>query len=217
MPHPSAPELLVLTALRVTSFAPVERVAAAAGQPVDVVEGHLDDLLARELVKHRSGVITGWLLTPAGRVEGERQLAAELDATGTRDAVRAAYEQFLALNGELLQVCTDWQLVGGTESHQLNEHLDPAYDATVVGRLAALHDKARTVTVALAAALDRYGAYESRLATALARVQAGPGGGDDWADWFTKPTIDSYHTVWFELHENLLATLGIERSSEAQH
>ena len=23
--------------------------------------------------------------------------------------------------------------------------------------------------------------------------------------------IDSYHTVWFELHEDLLATLGIER------
>ena len=27
-------------------------------------------------------------------------------------------------------------------------------------------------------------------------------------DWFTRPTVDSYHTVWFELHENLLATLG---------
>jgi hypothetical protein len=26
--------------------------------------------------------------------------------------------------------------------------------------------------------------------------------------------IASYHTVWFELHEDLLATLGIERSSE---
>jgi hypothetical protein len=33
-------------------------------------------------------------------------------------------------------------------------------------------------------------------------------------DWFTKPTIDSYHTVWFELHEDLLATLGIDRISE---
>jgi hypothetical protein len=26
--------------------------------------------------------------------------------------------------------------------------------------------------------------------------------------------IASYHTVWFELHEDLLCTLGIERSSE---
>jgi len=37
-------------------------------------------------------------------------------------------------------------------------------------------------------------------------------GGD--GEWFTKPTVDSYHTVWFELHENLLATLGIERGAE---
>jgi hypothetical protein len=29
--------------------------------------------------------------------------------------------------------------------------------------------------------------------------------------------IDSYHTVWFQLHEDLLNTLGIERSKEAAH
>ena len=52
------------------------------------------------------------------------------------------------------------------------------------------------------------GGYGSRLSSALAKVQGGDG------DWFTKPTIDSYHTVWFELHENLLATLGIERGRE---
>jgi hypothetical protein len=27
--------------------------------------------------------------------------------------------------------------------------------------------------------------------------------------------IDSYHTVWFQLHEDLLNTLGIDRSTEA--
>ena len=35
-------------------------------------------------------------------------------------------------------------------------------------------------------------------------------------DWLTKPIIDSYHTVWFELHEDLLATLGLERGHEAR-
>ena len=33
-------------------------------------------------------------------------------------------------------------------------------------------------------------------------------------DWFDKPLTDSYHTVWFELHEDLLATLGLERATE---
>ena len=60
----------------------------------------------------------------------------------------------------------------------------------------------------LAATLERFGSYGPRLAEARARVE----GGD--VDWFTKPMIDSYHTVWFELHEDLLATLGIERSTE---
>ena len=30
----------------------------------------------------------------------------------------------------------------------------------------------------------------------------------------TKPVIESYHTVWFELHEDLLVTLGLDRAAE---
>ena len=56
--------------------------------------------------------------------------------------------------------------------------------------------------------LARFGSYPDRFSTALAKVQDGE------TDWFTKPVIDSYHTVWFELHENFLASLGIERTSE---
>jgi pyruvate,orthophosphate dikinase len=33
-------------------------------------------------------------------------------------------------------------------------------------------------------------------------------------EWIARPTIDSYHTVWFELHEHLLATLGRTRTDE---
>ncbi len=35
-----------------------------------------------------------------------------------------------------------------------------------------------------------------------------------WTEWLTKPTILSYHTLWFQLHEDLLATLGLERAAE---
>jgi hypothetical protein len=33
-------------------------------------------------------------------------------------------------------------------------------------------------------------------------------------DWFTKPMHPSYHSSWFELHEDLLVTLGRERNQE---
>src|SRR4051812_40988262 len=98
MTNASDPELLVLTALRLKSFAAVEVVATVAGLEPVAVEPILQSLLGRELVKYREGVLTGWLLTPTGRTEGERLLAAELEATGTRPAIEGAYAQFLPLN-----------------------------------------------------------------------------------------------------------------------
>jgi hypothetical protein len=60
----------------------------------------------------------------------------------------------------------------------------------------------------LASVLARFGYYNGRFAVARLRVHDGE------HEWFTKPMIDSYHAVWFELHENLLATLNIPRASE---
>jgi hypothetical protein len=61
----------------------------------------------------------------------------------------------------------------------------------------------------MATTLDRFGPHRDRLRAALKRVE------DSEPDWFTSPRIDSYHTVWMQLHEDLLLALGIERSSEA--
>ena len=55
--------------------------------------------------------------------------------------------------------------------------------------------------------LLRFETYRRRLTAALARVRRGD------REWFTSPTLDSYHTVWFELHEDLLVALGLTRRS----
>jgi hypothetical protein len=62
----------------------------------------------------------------------------------------------------------------------------------------------------LAERLARFDGYGRRFRDALGRVQAGE------VEWFTRPMMDSYHTGWFELHEDLLATLGIERAKEGE-
>jgi hypothetical protein len=64
------------------------------------------------------------------------------------------------------------------------------------------------VLAELGGALDRYRPYRSQLARAVAKVEAGDG------EWFTKPVLPSFHTVWFELHEDLLTTLGLDRAAE---
>jgi hypothetical protein len=92
----------------------------------------------------------------------------------------------------------------------MNDHTDPVYDAEVVSRLSAVDERIRPVLADLEAALARFERYPERLGNALRRVQLGE------AEWFTKPLLDSYHTVWFELHEDLLATLGLQRGAEGR-
>ena len=207
MAHRSEPRLLALHGLRLAGFAPCEAVAERAGLDLPSVEAELSDLAEAGLARFRDGRLTGWMLTSEGRTECERTLAAEVGSCGVADGVRAAYERFLALNDDMLRICTDWQTKDGGQ--QLNDHGDAAYDRAVIDRLATLHVEAMPICDDLAALLERFARYGPRLERALARVQAGE------TDYFTKPVIDSYHTVWFELHEDLLATLGIERTKEA--
>lgn len=206
----TAPRTLVMHGLRLKGFAEAGAVAEAVGVTEADAKPVLDQLVADGLATYRDGRISGFTLTAAGRTQHAELLAAELQQFGIRPAIDAAYRRFLGLNTDLLTVCTDWQLreVGGESV--LNDHTDPDHDAAVIGRLAVLHAAVEPIGHELAAALDRYSGYAPRLGFALARVQAGE------HDWFTKPMIASYHTVWFELHEDLLATLGIERGSEGE-
>jgi hypothetical protein len=59
------------------------------------------------------------------------------------------------------------------------------------------------------AVAPRLAHYPQRLSAALARATAG----DSRA--VAHPLDDSYHQVWFELHEDLLSLLGLAREAEA--
>lgn len=201
-------ELLVLHALRLRGFADLPVVAEAAHLNADIVEPVLATAAEAELVRYREGRMTGYMLTPAGRARGEEMLADELNQVDGGDAVAAAYQDFLKGNQDFLGLCTDWQTRTVDGSQVINDHLDTDYDAGIIGRLADTDAGVQPICAALASVLPRFGSYSPRFGNALALVQSGE------KDWFTKPTIQSYHTVWFELHEDLLATLGIERSKE---
>jgi hypothetical protein len=152
-------------------------------------------------VRKRTTVV----LTAAGR-EVHTQWARCDIGSPTEDTLRRSYERFLPLNTDLLRVCNDWQVRAGGVP---NDHTDVEYDWAVVDRLRALHDRTSPLTRAMAGALERFGPYRERLRRALQRVEEGD------HEWFTSPRIDSYHTVWMQLHEDLLLALGIDRASEA--
>jgi hypothetical protein len=210
--HPSDAGLRVLHVLRLKWVAEPEGVAAATGLAIDAVTSELEAAQRDGLTEQRAGGrVRGWRLTDEGKQAHRKQLDAQLDESGQRDAVHAAYQRFLDHNRELLSLCTAWQMRPGTSGEPvLNDHRDATYDAGVLDRLDTVHTAIQPVIGDLAAALDRFSPYRSRLDTARERVHGGE------ADWLTRPLMDSYHTVWFELHEDLLVTLGIERK-EGEH
>ncbi len=201
-------ELLTLHSLRLKGFIDAAEAAELAGLDPSIVDPQLANAAEAGLVIHREGRVSGWQLTADGRARGEVLLAEELDAAGAREGVDAAYRRFLESNQDFLSICTDWQVRDVDGEQTLNDHTDPAYDAGVIEALAGIDTRVQPIVADLASLLDRFASYGPRFADRLAKVQAGD------TDWFTKPMIDSYHTVWFELHENLLATLGIERAKE---
>jgi DNA-binding MarR family transcriptional regulator len=195
-------------ALRQAGIASPEVLAERLGEDPRTLGPILQSLSDEKHIDYLDGRLTGWMLTEAGRELGEELLKAELDDTGSRAAVQVSYRQFRDLNRPFLRVCSDWQVrnIGGLD--RPNAHDDSAYDDAVFKRLSEIHIQVVVVLRSLSARLERYGWYEAAFQNALQRLNDGD------RDYFTKPLKRSYHSIWFELHEDLLATLNLNRASE---
>jgi pyruvate,orthophosphate dikinase len=169
------------------------------------------DAWARLAALAGTGLVTiaavGARLMPPGRERLARLIEAER-TTVDLDALEILYdERFDAFNQALKAIVTAWQL---KPSGIANDHADAGYDATVVARLASGHAGAKELLDDIANVVPRLAAYGARLANAVEQVQAGD------TQYLTHPLRDSYHQVWFELHEELLALLGLDRAAEAK-
>ncbi|WP_422757731.1 hypothetical protein [Paenarthrobacter sp. C1] len=185
--------LLILHAVRLLGFADTEAVAARFAQDPSVVESALIDAGVNGFVSRSTFAGTsGWLLSGAGRAENERLLAEELDLAGARSRVLAVHEDFTEFNDGVVNACGTLQL--GISSNQ--EATD-----VLIGALAAW----RPLEAQLMRSLPRFGGYSDRLLRALKFST-------EDASWLTGTDRDSFHHVWFEIHEDLIATLGIQRA-----
>lgn len=191
----AASELAVLMVLRVRGRADPAAMAQAVGCAVPDAAEVLGRLAARGAVApavapgRPHGLVT---LTEAGRSELARLLAAEpLD----RGALAAHYERFLVVDRELKQAITAWQLA--------DDPRKPAAQAAVLTVAAA----AGGVAAALARVAARFAPYPHRIAAAVAAIATGE------PRFVASSRVDSLHQVWFELHEDLLVTLGRSRAA----
>lgn len=203
-------ELLVLHAVRITGFADTPVIARRFGlDPAETLEFLLDAEARGWAAQAAFADVRGWSLTEAGRAENERQLAAELARTGDPSAVREIYREFLPWNARLQQACTHWQLrPTANDRLAVNDHTDPAWDTRILNELEAIDLSLAPLAARLESILARFHGYHERFTAARQRALAGDAG------WVDRTDIDSCHHVWFELHEDLIATLGLDRGTE---
>ncbi|MEQ8660701.1 MAG: hypothetical protein RLW62_07785 [Gammaproteobacteria bacterium] len=177
-------------------------IAAVAGLDPQRVAG----ILAGAVASGRLLDVDGrYMLSPAGQMivgaEYSRFCAALRDDTAFVDA----YERFEVINRDLKQVITRWQSMDLGGQAVANDHSDSDYDDRIIGQLGDLHERFEPVLAALIGAVPRLAVYKRKLEEALEKAEDG-----DIA-WVSDARTESYHTVWFELHEDLLRLLGRKR------
>jgi ferredoxin len=186
-------EFNVLHSLRVRGFASPQQVAESSGVAVEEVTARLARLTDGGQVRARTGRISGFSLTPTGRIRHEVLRKDSLPATDLA-VIEEAYQRFLAPNDALKQATTDWQL-----------DRDGA-GADVIDRIQAVNAVTADLLAPVCAVQPRFGAYVRRLSDALQRMQSGD------VDALARPMSNSFHDVWMELHEDLLTVLGRKRT-----
>jgi pyruvate,orthophosphate dikinase len=195
-------DLPLLQLLRVKGLVDAAGLAAASGISESEVQAACERWAAEGLV---SSTPRGWRLTGPGR-EHLAGLLADERAGLDQGALTPVYEAFLSPNKDLKAAITAWQM---RDEATPNDHSDAAYDAGVIARIAQVDQAIAPILAQLAELAPRLSRYRLRLSGALAKVQAG-----DHA-FIARPIVDSYHTVWFELHEDLIAVTGRNRGDEA--
>ena len=195
-------ELNLLQALRLKGRVSVEGLAVALGVGGETVSADLDGAISEGLVALVSG---RYRLSEAGRDRVAELVAAERSSLD-QAVLEGLYAEFDGYNGELKSIVTAWQMRAPDVP---NDHTDAAYDAAIIDRLMNLHQRFLPWLNRLAQNVPRLSGYRNRFDTAARNVQAGD------HSFVARPIMDSYHTVWFELHEVLIGALGRDRASEA--
>ena len=149
-----------------------------------------------------AGLVTetkaGWMLTAEGHAFHDKFAAAERQGLDT-DALRSCYGRFLTVNDTFKTLALEWHDADKERRYEL------------LGQLEQLIERIGPILRKTAAILPRCAAYGPRLTAALEQAFAGD------HDYAVSPKVDSVHTVWMELHEDLLQLQGITREEEGSY
>lgn len=143
----------------------------------------------------------GCMLTEAGNQHHAGLLDAlrvDLDV----EAIHGLYERFLAVNQPTKSKCAEWQKLGDD---------DDEARFMIATDLQDILERVSMPIKRTADHLPRFANYPPRMGAALGKVLGGEN------EYLTSPTVESFHNVWMECHEDYLLTLGISREAEGSY
>ena len=199
-------DFLVLHGLAVKKAGTAAAVADVLGEDPGRVAAALETSVGSGRAVEAGGT---FMATPAGREWLAEEYGSKFGQFRGAPEASEAYERFERINRDLLRLFTEWQMMPAGNESVPNDHSDADYDDRIIDRLGALHERAERPLEQFTALEPRLEQYRRRLENAQDRVLAGE------HEFVSGAKVDSYHTVWFELHEDLLRMLGREREEQA--
>lgn len=200
----TADDVLRLIALK--GMGSAESLVEPSGASAQTLDSLVAELAQQGLVAELNG--GRYRATPEGQAWAQELYASE---TGAQPVCEAALDDFHRPNLLLKEVVTAWQVKPVDGQDVPNDHGDPDYDTAVLDRLRDdVHPAVVPIIDTVATALPRLARYQDRLAASLQQLADGD------HRYVAHPLLDSYHTVWFELHEELIRLAGRDRKTETE-
>jgi hypothetical protein len=193
---------LALHGLAIKKHGDAHEVAAITGLDAARVQSLLDEAVTSGRVVKAGAK---YMLTPIAQVALKTSYSREFAAERANPDMGKAYDDFEKINEHLKQLITDWQTLDVGGAKVPNDHSNKDYDNKIIDKLGSLHERAEPMLDRLAKPAPRLSVYKQLLQTALEKAEDG-----DIA-WVSDARCMSYHTVWFELHEDLIRILGRQR------
>lgn len=195
--------LLTLHTLTLKQMADADGIAGVIEQDVADITAALERAVED---KTAMGARGSFMITPAGRALLDEAYPSWFATERADASVQEAMDQFESgVNRQVLRLTTDWQTIEVDGRSEPNDHGDSAYDEKIIDRLGIVLERTESVLAPLIDYRPELKRFLDRAGVALTRASSGE------TDYVSGVRVDSFHTVWFQMHEHILRVTGRER------
>ena len=146
-----------------------------------------------------------WQIEPTGEEEIKRLRYEILGDLDKKEKVLSYCREFEDINKRFKDLVTRWQVKNEDGMLVPNDHTDPEYDLAIIEELNAIHKETIELLKKMSAMLPILELYIVRFNRALNFITDGK------IEYLSDLDYQSYHGIWFELHETLLKLSGLKR------